>query len=173
MTIFYHIDRLGTLRSDSVIGLTHYRDINPEALQQHVDQLFPEGVSSHGERYFLRNDTPAIVISPIIELLFEYVRRSSYADKPSRFQSFFAFRSLSDSRNFLEKFCNSQGTIWEVEYDESRAFRADMNVLTLRNSLLVSSYRAHRYWQGLPDPSGEPPVWEYLLRPPVTILSRL
>lgn len=173
MTIYYHIDRLGTLRSDSVIGLTRYDDIDPEALQQHVDQLFPEGVSSHGERYFLRNGTPAIVISPAIELLFEYVRRSSYADKPSRFQSFFAFGSLNDASNFREKFCNSQGTIWRVEYDDSGAFKADMNVLTLRDSLLVSSYRAHRYWQGLPDPSGEPPVWEYLLPPPVTILSRI
>lgn len=173
MSVYHHIDRLGTLRPDSTISLTRYNDINPEDLQQHVDLLFPEGVSNHGEHYFLKADTRARAVDPVIELLFEYVRRSFYTDKPSRFQSFFAFGSREDARIFMERYCNSRCTIWRVECDESRAFKADMNILTLIDSLLVTSYRAHCYWQGLPDPGGDSPLWEFLLSPPVKVLERL
>lgn len=173
MALFYHIDRRGTLALDSVIDLTRYNDIEPEILQQHVDMLFPDGVSQHGETYLLKGQTPANGINPVIELLFEYVRQSGYPNIQSRFQSLFAFGSVGDAREFRERYGGGQGIIYRVECNESRAFKADMNILTLNNSLLVLSYRAHCYWQGLPDPSGVPPVWEYLLRPPVRVVSRL
>jgi hypothetical protein len=173
MTVYYHIDRLGTLTPGNIINLVRYDDVRPEYLQQHVDMLFPEGLSSHGETYFLKNQTPASGVNPVIELLFEYVRQSHYANIQSRFQSLFAFGSIEDARIFRERFCNNQGFICRVECEETQAFKADMNILTLRDSLLVLSYRAHCYWQGLPDPSGAPPLWEYLLKPPVQIVSRL
>ena len=49
MALFYHIDRRGTLTLDSIIDLTRYNDVEPEILQQHVDMLFQDGVSQHGE----------------------------------------------------------------------------------------------------------------------------
>lgn len=172
MAIYYHIDLLGTLIPGNTINLIRYKDVRPDFLQQHVDTLFPRGLSNHGETYFLKNQTTANGVNQVIELLFEYVRQSNYSRVQSRFQSLFAFGSIEEARIFREKFCNNQGYICRLECEESQAFKADMNILTLRDTLLVLSYRAHRYWQGLPDPSGAPPLWEYLLKPPVKVVSR-
>lgn len=173
MAKFYHIDRVGRLNRGDKIELTCYNDVSPEFLQRHVDSLFPEGISSHGEIYFLRNEMQAKGVSPIIELVFEYVRRSNYSHLPSRFQSFFAFGSPKDAINFSKKYGNSKGTLWEVECDDARSFKADMNILNLRDSLLALSYRASCYWKGLPDPSGVTPTWEFLLKPPVEIVRKI
>jgi hypothetical protein len=173
MAKFYHIDRLGRLNRGDEIELTCYDDVEPEFLQHHVDSLFPEGISSHGDTYFLKNETQAKGVSPIIELVFEYVRRSNYSHRPSRFQSFFAFGSPKDATNFSKIYGNSTGTLWEVECDDARCFKADMNILTLRDSLLVLSYRASCYWEGLPDPSGKTPIWEFLLKPPIKIVEKI
>ncbi|MEZ8709349.1 hypothetical protein AB6H46_23970, partial [Vibrio alginolyticus] len=55
MKKFYTVDRLGTLSSGTVIDITKYDDVNPEVLQSHVDELFPNGGSAHGENYLLKN----------------------------------------------------------------------------------------------------------------------
>lgn len=59
--------------------------------------------------------------------------------------------------------------IWEVTSEN--AFKGDMTLLTAANSVLIMSYRAHQYWKGLP--MGDHPVWEVLLRLPVTVLQRV
>lgn len=178
MARFYHIDRTGRLKRGDVIELTRYDDINLDYLQHHVDSLFPEGVSVHGERYFLQAGTEAVTntmgFSPIIELLFEYVRRSNYPHRPSRFQSFFGFESQNEAINFRKNYGNSIGDLWEVECDDAQTFKADMNNLTLQNSLLVLSYRASCYWEGRPDPdTNKTPTWEILLKPPINVVKKI
>lgn len=196
---FYTVDRLQTLTAGQTIDLVRYTDVQPSLLQAHLIALFPNGVSKHGEQYMVRGSTAAVVINPIIELIFEYVRRSSSARTPcmldvfvvhlrrfehrsarlrsflasrrrppSRFQAFFAWGSVEDARTFRGDI-GSAAPIWEVAADS--AFRADMRLLTLQDSLLVASYRAHLYWLGA---TIEPvPVWEYLLTPPVRVLRRV
>jgi len=171
MSIFYHVDRSEALNPNDEIKLVHHNDLVPDFLQEHVDSLFPDGVSVHGDRYFLNNASSAVGVDPIIELVFEYVRRSNYPHRQSRFQSFFAFKSFNDAIDFREKYGN--GVIWEVECDDSRAFTADMNNLTLNDSLLVLSYRASCYWGGLPNASNQSPIWEVLLTPPIKIIRSL
>jgi hypothetical protein len=174
MARFYHIDRSGQLRQGDVIGLTRYNDIDPEDLQHHADSLFPEGVSAHGERYFLKPETHALEVNAIIELVFEYVRRSNYPHRPSRFQSFFGFDSKDAAINFRKNYGNSIGDLWEVECDDAQTFKADMNNLTLASSLLVLSYRASCYWEGRPDPDiNKTPIWEILLQPPISIVKKI
>lgn len=71
--------------------------------------------------------------------------------------------------SFGNKYGTSDSLIWEVESDV--AFKADMRLLTLQGSLLGLSYNAHRYWSGIS--SGNNPVWEYLMVPPVRVLRRM
>lgn len=169
MKKFYHIDRLGKLKEDQNISLIKYNDINPRELQLHTDEMFPDGVSQHGEHYFLKNGSQAKLASPNIEILFEYVRRAHYQNKPSRFQSVFAFESIEQALTFKQKFGTPDSLIWEVESKES--FKADMNLLTIgNNSILVYSYFAHLYWQGQ---TRENPFWEHLLVPPVRIIKKI
>lgn len=186
MLIFYHVDRNMSLKQGQKIELVHYNDIKPEKLQKHVDQLFPKGFSSHGEKYFLQykiikflqsKKNPNIIetnmdsINIIIEILFEYIRRSNFPDKPSRFQFLHAFQSIDNTINFRKEFCNSKGYIWKVECDNY--FKADMNLLNLGNcSSLELSYNANKYWSGLPG-EDKVPFWEFLLTIPVRVLKRI
>ena len=168
MTHYFTVDREKTLRSGQRINLVKYSNVNPQELQNHVSYLFPQGVTSHGERYLLRGETPAMGVEPIIEILFEYVRRSQFPLCPSRFQSFFACETLRDAEEFKKRYSKPENLIWEV--DAKRAFKADLKLLTLKCSLLTLSYYANRYWSGLP--SGDDPFWELLLIPPVKVIRQ-
>lgn len=169
MPRYFTVDRRMSLKKSQPIDLIKYDDVKPQELQEHVDQLFPQGVTSHGELYLLRGTTMAKGVSPIIELMFEYVRRSQFPSCPSRFQSLFAFGTLKDAERFKKEYGSPNSLIWEVEAD--KAFKADMKLLTLAGSLLVLSYNAHRYWNGVP--SGDKPCWEFLLVPPVKVIRQI
>lgn len=166
MLSFYHVDRNLSLSKGQTIQLVRYTNIRPPVFQRHVDMMFPAGVSSHGNDYFLNNKSSSSIASPNIELVFEYVRRAFYESRPSRFQSFFAFSTKGAALLFRKNYCGSTGKVWEVTAPHS--FTTDMTLLTRRDSILIFSYRAHLYWQG--QPSGPNPEWEVLLTPPVTIL---
>lgn len=163
---YFTIDRNGGLQEGQTISLIRYNDVNPPDLQMHVDMLFPEGVTNHGERYMLNSMTQANSINGVLDLLFEYVRRSNYRACPSRFQSIFGFDSIEQANQFRNKYGKPNDLIWEIE--SNNAFKADMNLLTLGTSLLVLSYNAHRYWQGI---QSDDPFWEYLLIPPIKVVQ--
>jgi hypothetical protein len=164
----YTVDRQGTLSEGMVCTLVRYK-VSPNVLADHVNAMFPDGVSAHGERYLLRNSAEARSTNPMLELLFEYVRRSQYPHRPSRLQSLFGVDSLDSAGVFQERYCDSVPAIYQVEAAVS--FRADMNLLAADNSNLVMSYRANRYWAGEPGP--EAPFWERILKCPVQIKKRL
>ena len=166
---YFTVDRNRTLEEGKIINLVKYSDVEPHELQVHVDSLFPDGVTRHGEHYMLKGQTSAMGISPVIELLFEYVRRSHFPSRPSRFQSVFAFENFDQAVSFRKEYGKSEGLIWEVESDV--AFKADMRLLTLKGSLLGLSYNAHQYWREIA--SGNNPVWEYLMVPPVRVIRRI
>ena len=166
---YFTVDRNRTLEEGKIINLVKYSDVEPHELQVHVDSLFPDGVTRHGEHYMLKGQTSAMGISPVIELLFEYVRRSHFPSRPSRFQSVFAFENIDQAVSFTKEYGKSEGLIWEVESDV--AFKADMRLLTLKGSLLGLSYNAHQYWREIA--SGNNPVWEYLMVPPVRVIRRI
>jgi len=170
---FFHVDRLMKLHEGEIITLTKYDDIKPEELQMHVNFLFPDGISCHGKKYiwsenkYLNNCT-MVNSSELIEYLFEYVRKSYYPQRPSRFKSIFAFDNFEEAKNFRNGYNNSIGNIWEVE--ANNFFKADMNLLRLGNSLLEADYNANLYWKG---ETIENPVWEYLLVPPVKVIRKV
>lgn len=167
MPSFYTVDRFGSLREGLILGLTRYDDIQPNELQQHVDAMFPDGVTPHGERYFLKNTSTPHLASPNIELLFEYVRRAFYVTRPSRFQSFFGCEKEQQAVAFRQRFGKPDNAVWEVQAHEFLV--ADMNLLMTGTSILVYSYFAHKYWRG---EASQDPFWEVLLVPPVTVVRR-
>lgn len=169
MAKFFTVDRWGTLSEGMELCTQRHTDINLPELQEHVDFLFSDGVSRHGDAYFLSNESKASVTSPAIELLFEYVRRSYFPNKPSRFTSFFGVSSLPAAVEFNARFGARKGAIWEVE--ASDYFRGDMNLLTSNATTLVHSYFAHLYWKGEDGPIQ--PFWEVLLVPPVRVLRQI
>ena len=168
MKQFYTVDRLSKLQGGQVLQLLKSKDLHPKELQTHVDALFADGVSPHGDKYFLRNSSLASVASPAIEFLFEYVRRAHSPRRPSRFQSWFATESIEDAKSFRTKFGGS-GPIWQVT--AAIHFRANMNLLTSNHTSLVYSWFAHTYWRGEAGPVD--PFWEVLLVPPVRVLERV
>jgi hypothetical protein len=172
MLRFYTADREGTLREGQTIELVKHSDLDPPFLQQHVDLLFPEGVTRFGDRYFLNSQMPGGNVEGVIELAFEYVRRSHFPSRPSRFQSLFAATSMSAAESFARHHDGRGCPIWEIAVDHDQVHRADMRLLTLASSLLVVSYRAHLYWRGEPG-EPPPPTWEYLVAPPIRMVKRV
>lgn len=165
----YTVDRLGSLAEGCICQLQHYNDVRPEMLAEHSNLLFPDGLSHHGEMYFLRAKSQIQAINPMLELLFEHVRRASYPDKPSRMQSMFAFDCLSSVRDFKTRFKASGAPVYKVKAET--IFRADMGLLHGGNSTLLTSWFASQYWKG--EAGFEPPFWEWLLNCPVEIGERI
>jgi len=112
---YFTVDCNRTLEKDQIINLVKYGDVEPPELQVHIDSLFPDGVTSHGERYMLRGQAQDMGVNEIIELLFEYVRKSHFPSRPSRFQSVFAFENIDQAVSFGNKYRTSDSLIWEVE----------------------------------------------------------
>jgi len=138
--IAYHVDRYNLLSENQIITLT-----KPEYLyEKHegvADKLFPDGISKAGSVYLsdlsLSNlysipATPTLgdlvsslnssargTIQRFREIEFEYIRRLSFQDMPSRFQSFFGTKTLEEAKDWRGLFTPT-GThlapiIWEVE----------------------------------------------------------
>jgi hypothetical protein len=170
MPKLYTVDRRRRLEAGRTLDLVRAENIGAahvdSVLLVHVDRLFPDGVTDHGESFLLQ-DRP-VRANDVIDLLFEYVRRSEFPDRPSRYQSVFGSPNLEAAKAFREEFGRANDPIWEIEAD--RHFVGDMRHLTLAGSALAISYRAHRYWLG--EPSNDP-LWEALVVPPVRVLKEV
>jgi len=162
------VDRLGSLKEGDVIELGHYRDVSPDYLQEHVDSIFSNGFSQHGERYLLKGDgTGNTSNNSAIELLFEYIRQSHYPEVTSRFQSFFACETLREAKKFRGEFGKNTDKIFEV-FTDNNYFKGNMSLLQNDQTSLICSYLGHEYWRGNTVPELEE-FWEILLDLPVTI----
>ena len=164
---FFTVDRLGSLTEGQVCSLVKYSDVMPPALADHVEELFPDGISAHGERYFLRDEAKVTITNPMLELLFEQVRRAAFSQCPSRLQSMFAVETLAEAKRFQSDYGGA--AIYKVKADV--IFRGDMNLLHGGNSTLVTSWFAHQYWKGEAGP--QTPFWEWLLQCPVNVYERV
>jgi hypothetical protein len=167
MKTFYTVDRAGALFDGAVIDIVKHDDISPKNLQIHVDSLFPNGVSSHGDRYFLKNDSHGQITSAAIELLFEYVRRANFSGLPSRFESLFACETIEDALKFRSYFGKPSDSIFEV-FSDRTSFKGNMALLDNNQTSLVCSYFADEYWNGNQGPLTGC-FWEVLLELPVKI----
>lgn len=168
--------------SENYFGQNFYsvEDIYTESdLKLHLDELFPEGLSTHGITYFTNyylivkdsntgQSLPYVPHIPMIEIVFELVRRTNFCDKPSRFQSMFAWDSIERANQFRHNYRCADAPIFKLQCET--VFRADMGLLRLGGSCLGASLFAHKYWRG---EATQNPDWEYLLKPPVMVVEQV
>lgn len=165
---FFAVDRACSLKEGMVLGLACHTDVNPAELQLHVDSLFPDGLSVHGERYLLNNNSRGNIASPMIELLFENVRRAHFPNSPSRFQSFFACCSVEEARQFRAEYASGDAPIWKI-YSDGQYCKGNMRLLDSSQTTLICSYLAHEYWSGSQGPTEFSGLTEVVLKLPVTV----
>lgn len=182
MAIFYHIDRWNNLKSGQEINLTKFNDIvvpgNTEMtikFNQKVEEYFANGVSRHGERYFIASikeedikKDKDIIINYDIELIFELERRVKYPQAISRFEAFFAVEK-NEVKRMVRSLCKGPQAvkIFQVECEEY--LKVDMSLLN-KSSSLATIVNADMYWMG---ESSSNPLYEILLKPPVKILKEV
>jgi hypothetical protein len=184
MQDLFHVSRQGELVAGSSLTLrSDHGGIRPwtvqdiyaeEDVRSLVSSQFPAGLSSHGIQYLLRRaQYPQIhghTFAPhmwTLEFVFELVRQIEFAQRPSRFVSFFACGSLEDAIQFRRSHGDVAVPIYKVS--GQIAFRPDMKMLLLGPTAAGSMLFARRYWSGDATAS---PFWEYLLSPPVMIHER-
>jgi hypothetical protein len=153
----YSVDRRGFYCPDGELGLWTKDPMNrpfwrvpgrfeKNELEDHLLELFPEGLSLHGWQYML--DRHDFIRHPVtndafvnhtwqVELTFEMVRRAAFPKMNSRLQSYFAWETFEDARNFQK---HGQA-IYRTQSDNG--FRADQNWLSLGAQGIATSLCAH------------------------------
>ncbi|CAI8958345.1 hypothetical protein [Pseudomonas chlororaphis] len=167
----YTVDRGSRLSTGATCSLVEHEDIRPAEIAEMIRELCPGGVSQHGDKYLVSAlGQEKMVTDADTEILFEWVRRAKYPNKPSRYQSLFAVDSLGAADAFKREFQVIEAPVYRVASEH--AFRADMRLLDPRMSAAVKSWFANLYWQGLPHPAA-PAFWEWLVPCPVVIGERV
>ena len=183
MARYYTVDRSGKLstgqevRPDTDFSASEFFPVQDHFTRQDLEeltqQLFPGGLTFHGKRYLLDEclimttplgPAPYVPHIPMIELVFELVRRVFFAEKPSRMTSIFAWATRSEAVAFQKDYGGA--SICEIEAETF--FRGDMNLLFLGGSGVGAMLFAMKYWRGESSPT---PRWEYLLVPPVRVIG--
>lgn len=174
MEKYYTLDSANSLFPFHVITLRHHTPKQPE-LAGFLNQIYPEGLSKHGYNYLynpaLFDDNHQRDKAFLIGLIFELVRRSDFPEKPSRYQSLFACREISEVKQFRELLARERGDdgiriapIYEVR-NEKPVHLGDMRLLDSNGPILDIYRRAYLYWSGesLAYTNGEEPFWEILI----------
>lgn len=144
-----------------------------------LQKCFPQGVSTHGQRYLINRSTHAgfgrhpshntvppshlTYTQDVVELVFELVRRIEFPKCLSRFESVFACDNVPDLRAFTAR-TGTSGNVYELAF--GRYERHDMAFLSMGDANIGAWTNARRYWNGDPSPT---PQWEYLVELPVTL----
>ncbi|MBF6989304.1 DUF2441 domain-containing protein [Cupriavidus sp. IK-TO18] len=171
MKTYFHVDRrqgftAGQHSQLSKLDLSHAQDLG-----QHLDILCPNGVSAHGNQY-LNSDVKSGKGEAAIELIWEYVRRAHFPERPSRLTSTFAWQSLEEAKAFRLDSGLTDANIWQIEAAEG--FVANMALLNIGTSVLRASQFAHAYWAGEVGPQIKglkARCWEVLLTGPITVVG--
>lgn len=184
-TKYYTVDSARSLAPYSQISLGSYTPDTP-LKANFLNQIHPEGLSKHGYNYLynpevVMNSLTGASNSLLVGLIFELVRRSSFPEKPSRYQSLFACEHVSDAQRFRDLLAKEKSerkiesaSIYEV-ITESTVHRGDMNLLGTDCSVLELYQRAHLYWSSEKSPYklAEEPLWEILIPLPTLVGQRV
>ncbi|MGM0260410.1 DUF2441 domain-containing protein [Enterococcus sp. AZ102] len=176
----YHIDRNNLLKENTIYTLDNQISVSPKILEPIVKNYYPDGLSLHGKRYFSEPSNIDYVGTTIYESIFEYERKLYYANKNSRYQSFFAVKQIDDLKKWLNLFSVNnlnEYSIWEIdtldsivqEFDASFLIGGDLNSLKSFSPLVVS-YKAKKYWD---SELSNDPLKELLIYPEIKTLKRI
>jgi hypothetical protein len=182
---FYHVSRSCILSGQILLSMD-YSGLMVEKETKHfcnteinkvVEKYFPDGISNHGNHYLsekirywhdYESNDRFLPCTLTIEMVFELVRRSGYPHLPSRFQSLFAFETLQEAQKFQTEYSKSESKIYLIEADNYS--KHDMSLLTIGFNSIIGITLGEKYWNG---GQSEHPVWEVLLKLPVTIINEV
>lgn len=192
----YHLDRTGTLCDHADILLKPISELDPDIRSSMLFEGFPEGVSQHcinmttSKSYIYQNhgsqsfsiDSLKIAFkyanSYMIDFIFELVRQAKFPHMPSRFQSLFAVKELSDfyAWSGLVNDITPNSQLFELDVPDETprldayflkggiVFNPDPSSCYF-HSLAAQSYDlAIKYWSG---ESSDHPQYEYLVSLPL------
>lgn len=185
--VFYHVDSWDSFETGQVITLNEIPTdsitshiINGEripenSIQSILSEYYSEGLSFHGLRYTGTHPqvNPAQINqtrkSFFYEQFLENIRLNHHPSKLSRFQAFFACKTVEDAKNFADKYRNDNDEvkIWKVKGEAKH--KGDYQLTELPAQYGAALQMAMMYWRG--ESCNKNPFWEYLLRPPVKVLS--
>ncbi|WP_436897734.1 DUF2441 domain-containing protein [Acinetobacter gyllenbergii] len=184
MALYFTVDRLGNANtgnrfelvndfSTTMICTMEGMLTRPELIV-YLNQTYPNGLSRHGIQYLLNK--PLLVnqiegknvlpISPMVEAIFEQVRRAEFPNLPSRMVCMFGWQSINEALEFANTNHRGSFKIHEVETDGENVFIGDMNLLKTGGQVVNSYALARKYWSGEHSSS---PILEVLIPLPVTI----
>lgn len=172
MTIYFHVDRGAQLCQGQRINLQKLEFPTSPDLDLHCNSQLLNNVSFHGKQY-LNSQVKAGNGEAAIELIWEYVRRAHFPNKPSRYGATFAWRTKEEAEAFLEIAGPNIAKIWRIDAAES--FIANMSLLNIGTSAIRASQFAHAYWEGSVGPviNGlQKPAWEVLLTGNLTVIDQ-
>lgn len=172
MNTYYRVDRVNAYSEGDTITLTSPTDIPSDFLDV-LNMLSPGGVSPHGFNYLANGSMPSTDVNASIDLSLELFRRSFFSDKPSRYQSIFAWDNIDDAKAFmaslLPEFPNC--VIYKISANPEDIHRGDMSLLTFGSTNLVYADLLRLYWNG--TTFNERPKWEYVIPLPVKVGAKV
>lgn len=180
MAEFYHVSRadisslkeLDLIKFDGVIGAE--KIYNPEEFQLYKSELYPDGISKHGEIYLhnvFKATGPNLAFTPnefLIETTFEIIRRLKFPNRKSRFECTFACLTIEDAKKIRVEQFNNAGKIYKVSCDKFSI--ADMNLLRQGGSIIGIQIMAEKYWNGI---ESQNPSFEVLMETPIKIIEEI
>lgn len=173
MATVFHVDRPGQLTAGQTLTLERMLPVRPGVgpdllAMATLDRLFPAGISRFGAFQTISQvpwpDTGQTNPEPIIEVIWEAVRRDFYPDRPSRLVSLYAFPDIAAAEQFRDDRAPGSA-IYEIAVADDH-FRGDQEQLDLSDTGLDILAHALRYWDGAPTNN---PIWEILVPLPTTI----
>lgn len=180
MAEFYHVSRadISSLKELSLInfeGIIEAEDFyNPEEFKRYKSELYPDGISKHGEIYLhnaFKATGPNLAFTPnefLIETTFEIIRRLKFPNRKSRFECSFACLTIEDALRIRVDQFNHVGKIYKVSCDKFSI--ADMNLLRQGGSILGIQIMAEKYWSGI---ESRIPLFEVLMETPIQIIEEI
>jgi|GEM_PF-6458652 len=179
---FYHVARepININTEIKLILLSDFSDSNTVFTKEYIDEqkkYHPDGLSYFGIRHlFPGKDTQTnekLKNQLRAENLYEETRRNFFPNKPSRFSSFFACKTLLDANKLInnEFKCSESHPPYKIYQIECRNyFIFDMNLLRTDFSKGKEEIKnfANRYWS---QEKSNNPFWEVLCEPPIKIIN--
>lgn len=131
----------------------------------------PDNWTMLGGRYFIQGPNNEIndqICDPRVvrrQELMEAVRIGNYEDEQSRFESYFGWRTEQEALEFYENHRGSRPENLVMVECESYSIK-DMNLVEF-NGFGQGVHNSELYWRG--EHGSDPPEWEVLMEPPVTV----
>jgi hypothetical protein len=169
---FYHVDRECSLEEGQEITL---KPISEASIPRKdvARELYPEGVTSHGEKYLSPPEADEDQQSYWIEAWCEVIRLLEFPEKTSRFQSVFGCETPEAAEAFAREFSSDQdeAIIWKVKADNTRTAEMGFNQMGAGVELLSNIHYQRKYWEGEEPPEMTQDLTEVLAEPPVRVLN--